>query len=288
MSSPTRQLPQRQAELILQGAVRRQARQGVADLVRAVAEPGQGGPHLGAGRGRPGLAAGPVDPRDGPDADELDVGAIKLDVEPGLQLDEQSGGGLLADAGNQHQGIGIVGEHRPLQRERGMHRQQGQGHRRADAVGADQGFEAHPLVAGREAVEDDGVLADVGVDVQERRAPRAADPGEGASRHQRPDSRPPRLPAAPRRPGPAGPPGPGRTPAVNRSQPGLRGSAERPGAAWAGSRGPEPGPGQVADGQGQGVGPVRRTGGLRQLQQDLHHALHLVLASQSRSRQRPA
>lgn len=72
-----------------------------------------------------------------------------------------------------------------------MDRQQGQGHRRADAVGADQGFEAHPLVQGWEAVEHQGVLADVGVDMEERRAPRAADPGEGAGRHQDPIAHPP-------------------------------------------------------------------------------------------------
>ena len=144
-----RQLAQGQADLVLHGAVGRQAAEGLADLVGAVAEPGQGGPHLGPG-GRPGRAPAGCRPAR-TDAEELDVGAVELDVEPGLELDEQPGRGLLADAGHQHQGVGVVGEHGPLQRRRRVHRQQGQGHRRADAVGADQGLEADPLVHGWES-----------------------------------------------------------------------------------------------------------------------------------------
>ena len=44
---------------------------------------------------------------------------------------------------------------------------------RADAVGGDQHLERHPLVAGGEAVERLGVLADVVVDVEEHRRRRA-------------------------------------------------------------------------------------------------------------------
>ena len=48
-----------------------------------------------------------------------------------------------------------------------VHREDGQRQRGADAVGAEQRLEADPLVAGGEAVERLGVLADVVVDVDE-------------------------------------------------------------------------------------------------------------------------
>ena len=56
-----------------------------------------------------------------------------------------------------------------------------------DAVGAEQRLEAPALVGVGEAVEHDGVLADVGVDVQEDLAARSAPrPASDGGRHRRP------------------------------------------------------------------------------------------------------
>ena len=74
---------------------------------------------------------------------------------------------------------------------------------------------------------------------------------------------------------PASVTGRGRRPAASRSSaaraprsPAPCGSARRP---------RKPAARQVADGQGQGVGPVGRAGRLGQAEQDLDHALHLLL-----------
>ena len=53
---------------------------------------------------------------------------------------------FLPIPGTRHEGVDVVGGHRPAQGGRRVDRQQGQGDRRADPVGADEGLEAHPLV----------------------------------------------------------------------------------------------------------------------------------------------
>ena len=89
------------------------------------------------------------------------------DVEAGLELDEEAGGGLLADAGHEAQRAEVVlGEHL-AQRHRRVDREDGQRQRGADPVRPEQGLEADALVAGLEPVERLGVLATVVVDEEE-------------------------------------------------------------------------------------------------------------------------
>ena len=90
------------------------------------------------------------------------------EVEPALQLDQQAGRRLAADAGHGAQRLEVVLEHRGRQGGRREHRHDGQRQRRADAVRAEQHLEAAALVVVDEAVEDDGVLADVRVHEQGR------------------------------------------------------------------------------------------------------------------------
>ena len=87
-------------------------------------------------------------------------------VEPALQLDEQAGRRLAADPGDGAQGLEVVLEHGGGQRRRREHGHDGQGQRRPDPVRAEQDLEAPALVVVHEAVQDDGVLPDVGVDEQ--------------------------------------------------------------------------------------------------------------------------
>ena len=63
-----------------------------------------------------------------------------------------------------------------------MDGQDGQGQRRPHAVGAQQGLEADPLVAGGEAVEGESVFAHVLVGPEEDVAPQVAEVGHGGGR----------------------------------------------------------------------------------------------------------
>ena len=88
-----------------------------SDLVGSVAQLGQGGPDL-----TPGGADAPVGRSGVPE---------RREVEPGLELEQQAGGGLLPDPGHQAQGVHVVLEDRGGQGGRGQGREDGQGQRRA-------------------------------------------------------------------------------------------------------------------------------------------------------------
>ena len=85
---------------------------------------------------------------------------------------------LRPTPGHGAQRLDVVLEHGGRQRGRREHRHDGERQRRADPVRAEQHLEAASLVVVHEAVEDDGVLAHVGVHVQRRLVP-------GPAGHQR-------------------------------------------------------------------------------------------------------
>ena len=140
----------------------RQALEGVAEQAAGVAVVGQVGQHLAdlvvgvaeAGEGVAHVGPAPTDrPRRGRDRGQRRRVAEVGDDEPGLELDEQAGGGLLADPGHQAQGAEVVVGQDAGQRERRVDRQDRQGQRGPDAVRAEQRLEADALVLGGEAVE---------------------------------------------------------------------------------------------------------------------------------------
>ena len=134
------------------GAAQRLAEQDRRVAVVGQVDAGPRGPRRGRSRARP-APPGPRARGDGAAvarrrpaataARRLDVGH----VEPGLQLDQQPGRRLAADAGHEAQGVDVVVGQDPAQRVGRVDREDGQGQRRADAVGAEQRLEAHPLVA---------------------------------------------------------------------------------------------------------------------------------------------
>ena len=85
----------------------------------------------------------------------------------GLELDDESGGRLLADTGHHAQRIDVVGRERSMQLHRWMHRQNGQRQRRPDSVRRQQRFEADALVLAPKAVERLRVFAHVMMYVHE-------------------------------------------------------------------------------------------------------------------------
>ncbi len=109
---------------------------------------------------------------------EVDVGH----GETGLEIDEQPRCGLLAHPGDQTKGVGVVGGHRAPELERRMHRDDRQRKRWPDAVRAEEGFEARPLVAAREAEQRLCVLAHVMVDVEEDLTADISEEGDGRRR----------------------------------------------------------------------------------------------------------
>ena len=89
--------------------------------------------------------------------DDLGLGQ----VEAGLELDQQTGRRLAADARDEGEGVEIALQQHPPELVGRVDREDGQGQRRSDAVGRDQRLEAVALVAGGEAVEGQGVLPDL-------------------------------------------------------------------------------------------------------------------------------
>ena len=87
-----------------------------------------------------------------------------------MQLDQQPLGGLRADAGDERQRRDVAAGDDVDERRRRVGGEDRHRQRRADAVGGDQHLERRALVAGEEAVQRLGVLADVVVDVEERAA----------------------------------------------------------------------------------------------------------------------
>ncbi len=87
-------------------------------------------------------------------------------VQPALQLNQQPRRRLATHAGHGAQRVEIVLEHRGRQRRWRQDRHDGERQRGADAVRAQEHLEAAALVVVHEPVEDDGVLADVGVHEQ--------------------------------------------------------------------------------------------------------------------------
>ena len=159
-----------------------------------------------------------------------------------------------------------------LQGRRRVDRQQGQGHRRADPVGADEGLEAGPLVPAREAVEDDGVLPDMGVHVDEGGLPGSADLAEGARRHQHPVADPADLEQDLGGLTASAPTGRGRRPAGTRSWRRPSRWRRRPPATRPRTDGRWPGPGRR---------PGPAAGAARPGRAGPDHALHLLLGGRA-------
>ena len=256
------QAPQGQAQQVLDASPSSGRRaQRLADLVGAVAEAGQGGPDLGPGR-RPGPDAAPV----GPTRDR--AGSSRSRSRRDLSSISSRAGRLLADAGDQASGR--------RRRRSATARRSAAGEWTDSMARATAGptpwapmqrLEAAPLVAGGEAVEDDGVLPDVGVDVDEDRRRRARPAGPAAppgTMHPVADPAHLDQDLAAR---PVAPSARSSSDAPQRAdhRPPAARADRRPSAAAAAAR--RRGPGQVADGQGQGVGRVGRPGPLGQAEQ---------------------
>ena len=95
---------------------------------------------------------------------EIDLG----EVEARLQVDEETGRGLLADPGDEAQRVDVVSGHRTPEICRSVDGDDRECERRADSVRPQQRLEAGALVATDEPVERAGVFAHVVVDVEER------------------------------------------------------------------------------------------------------------------------
>ena len=80
----------------------------------------------------------------------------------------ETGRRLATHAGHGAQRVEVVLQDGGGERRRGEHRHDGQRQRRSHAVGTEEYLEAAALVVVHEAVEDDGVLANVGVDEEGR------------------------------------------------------------------------------------------------------------------------
>ena len=102
-------------------------------------------------------------------AAEVDIGSSIGQVEPVAQLDQQSLGGLLADAGHQGERAEIAAGDDVDERRRRMRAEDGDGQRRTDAVGGDEHLEGGALVAAQEPEQRLRVFADVVVHVEEDR-----------------------------------------------------------------------------------------------------------------------
>ena len=108
MSSGHRQLAQRQPQQILDRPVVDivgQQPKGVTNLVGAVAQSGERGPHVGCGDR----------PRWPPARALIELG-LEIEIEPGLELEQQTGCRLLADAGHGAQRVDVVAGDRSAQR----------------------------------------------------------------------------------------------------------------------------------------------------------------------------
>ena len=148
------------------------ALEGAADLVGPVAELGQRGPDLAARLGGTRRARRARRRR------------RTGQLEARAQVEDEARRGLAADTGHRAQRAEVLVEHGPHQVGGTQGAQDGEGQGRTDAVGAEQRLEAAPLLGGGEAVEHDGVLADVGVHVQlDGRAP-VAHRGQQRRRHR--------------------------------------------------------------------------------------------------------
>ena len=152
-----RQDLERLAQHVLDRAVTVEEAERVAHLVGAVAELGEGGAHLAARRRRR-VGAG-----------EIEVG----DVEPALELDEHPRRGARTDTGDERERRLVVFEHRAPQRVRRVDREHREGELGPDARRTDERLEGVALVAGREGVERERVLAHVEVREHEHRRGRA-------------------------------------------------------------------------------------------------------------------
>ena len=185
--------------------------------------------------------------------------------QPVLQLDEQALGRLAADARHEREGADVAAGDDVDERGRRVGGEDRHRQRRADAVGGDQHLERRALVAAGEAVQRLGVLADVVVDVEERRR-RRLQLGQRPRRHDDDGSRRRRPRAGPCRRGRA------RAPrrAASRSSPAPVGSAAATLARIGADR-------QVAQGQRGGVGGVGRLRWAGEPEAGLDHLLHLLL-----------
>ena len=188
--------------------------------------------------------------------------AVEVDlrhVKPGLQIDEEARRGLLADARHETQRIGVVGRDRSSKVDRGVHRHDRERQSRPHTVSAEQRLEAHALLADREAVEGVRVFADMVVDVEEDLGARLAHESEraGCDRHAVADTRDLDEHLAQRRPFQQHP---SQRPDHARSN---RARHERPCEMTQHERG--------------SIGGVGRVGRCREVEANLHQALHLRL-----------
>ncbi len=124
--------------------------------------------------------ADPVAGADGP------LPVQRREVQPGLELQQQAGGRLLAHARHRAEGVDVLFEHGRGQGGRRHRREDAEGQRGADAVGTEQRFEAPALVGVGEAVQHDGILADMGVHMEEHLVARGPEGGQQRGRHRCP------------------------------------------------------------------------------------------------------